>query len=215
MKKNITKLLTLIVLLMAATGAWAQTVTYPKYLVIDIVHGNHRYTDTDPDLTDDKCRTEELWLRFVPAGTFTMGSQTDEPGYVPSENLHDVTLTQPYYIGMFECTQYQWAAVIDSPDETLVYPSWFRNREDDEDMDWETRPVERVSYLMIRGENSGIEWPDNDGVDENSFMGILRERTGMKFDLPTEAQWEYACRAGKSEALNSGEDLDYAEIDGQ
>ena len=74
MKKNITKLLTLIVLLMAATGAWAQTVTYPKYLVIDIVHGNHRYTDTDPDLTDDKCRTEELWLRFVPAGTFTMAT---------------------------------------------------------------------------------------------------------------------------------------------
>ena len=51
MKRN--RLLFLLVLLMtAATGAWAQTVTYPKYLVIDVATGSHRYTDDGPDLTN-------------------------------------------------------------------------------------------------------------------------------------------------------------------
>ena len=103
MKRN--RLLFLLVLLMtAATGAWAQTVTYPKYLVIDVATGNHRYTDDGPDLTNDLCRKGELWLRYIPAGTFLMGSATTEPGSNGCENQHWVKLTQPFYIGVFECT---------------------------------------------------------------------------------------------------------------
>ena len=170
----------------------------PLYMVVydlDKTEWKVRYTNDGPDLTDDACRTTELWLRYIPAGKFTMGSPEDEVGHYSDEVQHEVTLTQPFYIGVFECTQKQWQLVKGGD------PSAYHG---------DCHPVEKVSYDDIRGNGAqtGAGWPTyGHAVDETSFMGILRAGTGLTFDLPTEAQWEYACRAGTTTALNSDKNL--------
>lgn len=174
------------------------------YLVLDLSSGPdslnypYWYSSTPPDLDNNACRTTNLWLRLVLPGTFMMGSPTDELGRNSNETLHQVTLTKPYYIGVFEMTQKQYALI------TGTDPSWYKG---------DTRPVESVSYDMIRGPVNGAAWPLNNQVDADSVLGKLRLRTNLTFDLPTEAQWEYACRAGTSTALNSGYNLTNATSD--
>ena len=147
----------------------------------------------------DEHKTTKLVLRRVPAGTFTMGSPADEVGRAGDETQHQVTLTSDFYIGVFEVTQRQWELVMGNK------PSYFNNA-----TYYETRPVEQVSYYDIRenpanSDDPAVNWPANSAVNANSFMGKLRAKTGLTgFDLPTESQWEYACRAGTTTALNSG-----------
>ena len=163
------------------------------YLVVDLKTGKARYTNKAPNLSNDTCRTTELWLHWIPAGTFTMGSPWDELGRFDDEVEHEVTLTSGYWMGIFEVTQKQWSLIMGSN------PSRYQG---------DTRPVECISYDDIRGKEKGAGWPrGGHEVDSGSFLGKLRTKTGLAFDLPTEAQWEYACRAGTTTALNSGKNL--------
>ena len=168
------------------------------YMVVDLSGGVDvakypvRYSATPPDVTQDTCRTTELWLRLVFPGTFIMGSPAEELGRNSNETYHQVTLTKPYYIGIFEVTQKQYQLVMGEN------PSYYKG---------DTRPVDTVSYNKLRGSANGASWPTSNQVDEDSFFYVLRAKTSMLFDLPTEAQWEYACRAGTSTALNSGKNL--------
>jgi len=168
-----------------------------KYLVIDISGGPsadswpYRYTSDAPEVQSNACKTTELWLRYIPAGTFSMGSPESEYGRGTREVAHEVTLTKDFYIGVFELTAKQYELITGN-----------------EQYGEETYPVVNVVYDNLRGTVKGAEWPASDEVDADSFMGIIRAKTGLRFDLPTEAQWEYACRATTVTAFNNGKNLD-------
>jgi len=142
----------------------------------------------------DEYKTTSLVLRKIPRGGFYMGSPAAELGRNADETQHPVMLTEDFYIGMFPVTQRQYQLVMGAT------PSQFAG---------DTRPVSNVSYDTIRGAaGDGADWPgDGNAVAAASFMGRIRAKAGLAFDLPTEAQWEYACRAGTTNALNSGENL--------
>jgi formylglycine-generating enzyme len=177
-----------------------------EYLEIDLSGGaqaNHFPVSTLASTPfggwSEEHRTTKLVLRRFPAGTFTMGSPGREFGRErdSDEYPHQVTHTQGFYIGVFEVTQQQWYQVMGE------WPSFFTNA-----AHRASRPVEQVSYADIRGSATGAGWPNSAAADADSFLGRLRQKTGLTtLDLPSEAQWEYACRAGTATALNSGKNL--------
>ena len=160
--------------------------TPATYCVIDLSAGSSAssypvtYLASPPSggFNADAYKTTKLVLKRIEAGSFKMGG-----GSV------NVTLTKPFFIGLFEMTQKQYSLVMGSN------PSNFSG---------DKLPVEMVSYNAIRGSSDGSLWPSSSAVDSTSFMGKLRARTGLDFDLPTEAQWEYACRAGTATTYSYG-----------
>jgi formylglycine-generating enzyme required for sulfatase activity len=135
-----------------------------------------------------ECRTEEiangitLDLMVIPGGTFAMGSPKEE-GYEHEKLQHHVTV-EPFLMGTYPVTQAQWRAVVgllEFGGNLGAEPS--RGRGD-------SRPVEQVSW--------------NDAVE---FCVRLSEQTGREYRLPTEAEWEYACRAGTTTLFHFGNTL--------
>ena len=192
-----------------------QTDTGGLYLVVDLSGGPTASSYPVSYLSGvpsggwtDTYKTTKLVMRKIPKGTFTMGSPSGELGRYSIETQHQVTLTKDFYIGVFEVTQRQWELVMGNR------PSYFNNSSY-----YTTRPVEQVSYYDIRenpanSDDSAVDWPNNSTVNASSFMGKLRAKTGLAtFDLPTESQWEYACRAGTTTALNTGYNLTSASSD--
>ena len=167
-----------------------------QYMVVDLdgtagcCHCGVSYLSVAPEGGwSDEYKTSKIVLRRVEPGTFDMGD------HIHGGPLYkNIRITVPYYIGVFEITQRQWELI------QGTRPSFFA-----EESSYETRPVEMVSYDMIRGSMRGANWPNDNAVDEDSFLGVLRTRSGVEFDLPTEAQWEFACRAGTTNDYNNGE----------
>ena len=182
----------------AKLTAWAPDHT-PDYMVVDLLAAAgdnvHYYASTNflPGglLSNPIYRATSIVMRRIDAKnvTWTMGSSPLESYRAENEAPHEVTLTNDYYIGVFELTQKQWETVTGA-----TSPARYTG---------DLRPVEKVSYNEIRvsatetAEASDYEnhdWPHNPCAD--SFLGKLRTLTHVDFDLPSEAQWEYAGRAG-------------------
>ncbi|MFA7052574.1 MAG: SUMF1/EgtB/PvdO family nonheme iron enzyme [Kiritimatiellia bacterium] len=155
---------------------------------------------------DDRYKTTHLLMRLIRKGTFAMGTPPDEPGlsddWVWDVEPKTVTLTQDFYIGVYEVTQRQWELVMGTNPSNFQTPEWYAKR-----------PVENVSYNMVREVPESNAMQDPNGYfspdpGPTSFMGKIRAKAGLEsFDLPTNAQWEYACRAGTRTGLHNGTDL--------
>ena len=131
----------------------------------------------------------QLQMLWVEPGTFTMGSPTTETGRSTNETEHNVTLTKGFYLGKYEVTQAQYEAVMTGNTDSLsATPSEWPNNPN--------RPVEKVSW-----------------ADAQIFLTRLNAQqsanipAGWAYVLPTESQWEYACRAGTTTMYSWGNDI--------
>ena len=129
-----------------------------------------------------------IGMKFVrvPKGTFAMGSQRGNRNADLDERQHEVTLSRDYFIGAFECTQEQYERVMGKN------PSQFQDPRSKGST--ANHPVERVSW--------------NDAVEFCRRLSSLpeEEQEGRVYRLPTESEWEYACRAGTTTSYSYGDE---------
>jgi formylglycine-generating enzyme len=125
--------------------------------------------------------TTGMVLVAIRPGSFMMGTPESEAGRNEDEVLHRVSLSRLFYIGQNEVTQAEWTKVMGTN------PGYFAN--------CERCPVEQVDFYQV-----------------NVFLSRINAGTSaMRFRLPTEAEWEYACRAGTSTPYNTGAQLTTAQ----
>jgi formylglycine-generating enzyme required for sulfatase activity len=146
-----------------------------------------------------------LCMKFVliPQGAFMMGSPPDQPGRYSDETQHRVTLTRALYVQTTEVTVGQWRAFV---------------RDTGYQTEAETKGGAYIwtgsTWKMKAGyywDNAGFSQSEDNPVtcvswnDVQEFMRWLRRKEGKTYRLPTEAEWEYACRAGTTKAFANGD----------
>ncbi|WP_242052228.1 formylglycine-generating enzyme family protein [Phormidium sp. FACHB-1136] len=132
------------------------------------------------DLGNNIC----LDMVLIPGGTFLMGSSEDELERTDAEGPQHKVMVPTFFMGRFPTTQAQWRAVaqLDPVDRELdPAPSESKG---------ENHPVERISWY-----------------DATEFCIRLSQLTGRDYRLPSEAEWEYACRAGTATPFHFGETI--------
>ena len=151
------------------------------YMIVDLTKSGKMavsYLDGVPKGGwSDEYKKTKMALRKIAPGSFE---------YLRGKSFK---ITKPFYIGVFDVTQTQYEKVMGHKNNRSKFKG-------------NMRPVENVSYIDIRGLEKGQGWPKDGAVDDKSYLGKLRKKVGIDFDLPTEVQWEYACRAGTKGDFN-------------
>lgn len=126
----------------------------------------------------------------VPAGRATLGSPPSETGHQPTEQLHNYSEAQGFLMSATEVTQAQYEAL------TGQRPSYFRSD------DWKSRPVEQIPWGDLARDSNGFFAHLNQALQSSGHANFAAA-------LPTDDQWEYACRAGTQTSFNNRTDLSF------
>lgn len=185
----------------AVVTAWAEDAT-PDYMAVSLTSNSNVFYYVSAEavpggVTDNRYKTDWLLMRKIPAAgvTWRMGIAPQNKGLDENASraeAHLVQLSDDYYIGIYPITQKQYSWI----------SGWYRKGAPSGDHAGDLKPAAGLDWGALR---SGT-WP-GDPNHETVSDAILkaRNRTGIAFDLPTEAQWEFACRGGSGECLYTGE----------
>ena len=156
--------------------------------IVERSRGQNKY------FVEDLGNEVTLEMVSIPGGTFIMGSPEEEEGSQIEEHPQHKIKVTPFYLGKYPITQAQWRVVTSFSKvkhELKADPSEFKGL---------NRPVDSISWL-----------------EASEFCKRLSEKTGKTYRLPTEAEWEYACRAGTTTPFHFGETItaDLANYNGE
>jgi len=150
-----------------------------RYIANRLKGDDAQAPDKAKPAADDFTNSIGMKFKLIPAGEFEMGVPREEKGFNSWEQQHRVRITRPFYLGMYEVTQAQYAKVMG--DNPVKHSS---------------------SYIGPTNPVINVTWPD--AVE---FCKKLSAKEGRTYRLPTEAEWEYACRAGTTTPFSCGATL--------
>ncbi len=153
----------------------------------------------EPANGDRKPQGIALPMLHIPTGRFLMGSPADEPGRYDDERPHHEVRLDEFFLSQTPITQAQWRAVA----------QWQRREHEDGELWPEVLDADPVAKLDDAQRFAGEQRPvvNVSWHDAMAFCQRLRLRTGKNYTLPSEAQWEYACRAGTTTAFYFGDTI--------
>ncbi|MCD7895078.1 MAG: SUMF1/EgtB/PvdO family nonheme iron enzyme [Planctomycetaceae bacterium] len=152
----------------------------------------------------------ETAMALIPPGVFVMGSSPTDRFHAPDEFLHRVVLEQPYYMGEAEVTRAEWRAVVGIEDRADLMAPYHPELADETEEAFRDREFTvwgwRTLPLSPEDENLPATGISPDEIDRLFLPRLAGPGLdGWTFDVPTEAEWEYACRAGTASDFFSGE----------